>query len=277
MSGTGSPGSSEFIRSAGVKRPGAFRGLGRWAVASAAAAVIFLGVLAMLLWGSRFLLPHAYAYYETTADNGVKLHALAASPEHIELRAADRPLGDYHAYGINGGFFYNDAVLSIAVNDDRPVQGAAGDYGSGWFNAKYARGTLVWDAVSGRFSVQVVSAATELTITDRGRYFAQGGVSMKLRDDAGWRTAVDAEHLPYPDEERLRSGLVYDEAERLWLIVTPTRCTAEAFRAAVKETIAPGSTVDGIFLDGDGSSQMNAAEIKLHGDSRDLRQIIAIQ
>lgn len=278
MPGTNGPGSPEFTGPAGAKRPLAFGGFRRWAVASAAAAVIFLGVLTMLLWGSRFLLPHTYAYYETTADNGVKLHALAASPEQIELRAADRPLGDCRVYGINGGFFYNDAVLSIAVSDDRPVQGTAGEYGSGWFNAKYARGTLVWDAAAGRFSVQVVSAAGELTVTDRGRYFAQGGVSMKLQDDTGWRAAaVDAEHLPYPDEERLRSGLVYDDAGRLWLIVTPTRCTAEAFRSAVKETIAPGSAVDGIFLDGDGSSQLNAAEIKLHGDSRDLRQIIAIQ
>ncbi|UMV50693.1 hypothetical protein LMZ02_15655 [Paenibacillus macerans] len=276
--GTAGPGASEETGPAGAKRPLAFGGLGRWAVASAAAAVIFLGVLAMLLWGSRFLLPHAYAYVETTADNGVKLHALTVSPEQIELRAADRPLGDYRVYGINGGFFYNDAVLSIAVSDDRPVQGAAGEYGSGWFNAKYARGTLVWDAAAGRFSVQVVSAADELNVTDRGRYFAQGGVSMKLQDDAGWRAAaVDAEHLPYPDEERLRSGLVYDDAGRLWLIVTPTRCTAETFRTAVKEKIAPGSAVDGIFLDGDGSSQLNAAEAKLHGDSRDLRQIIAIQ
>ncbi|MEK3868449.1 hypothetical protein NYE76_00640 [Paenibacillus sp. FSL M7-0831] len=278
LSGTKGPESSEFTGPDGPKRPGALGGLGRWAAASAAAAVIFLGVLAMLLWGSRFLLPHAYAYYETTADNGVKLHALSASPEHIELQAVDRPLGDYRVYGINGGFFYNDAVLSIAVNDDRPVQGAAGDYGSGWFNAKYARGTLVWDAAAGRFSVQVVSAAAELTVTNRSRYFAQGGVSMKLQDDAGWRAAaVDAEHLPYPDEERLRSGLVYDNTGQLWLIVTPTRCTAEAFRAAVKETIAPSSAVDGIFLDGDGSSQLNAAEVKLHGDTRDLRQIIAIQ
>lgn len=222
-------------------------------------------------------MPHAYTYHEATADNGVKLHALVVQPGHVELQAADRPLSGYRVYGVNGGFFYNDAVLSIAVNDDRPVQGRAGAYGSGWFNAKYARGTLVWDEAAGHFSVQVVSAADELEVANRSRYFAQGGVSMNLPDDAGWRAAVEAEHLPFPDENRLRSGLAYDAAGQLWLIVTPTRCTAEAFRTAIKETLAPGTLRDGIFLDGDGSAQLNAAEAKLRGDSRDLRQLIVVR
>lgn len=250
----------------------------RWGIAAASALAIFLGTLLMIGWGSRYLLPHNYDYHELTARNGVKLHALVVDPEMIELRAADRPLGRYHVYGINGGFFYNNAVLSIAVNNDRPIQGPAGAYGSGWFNAKYARGTLVWDGAGGGFSVQVASAADELAVTDRSRYFAQGGVSMKLQDDAGWRAAaIDAEHLPNPDENRLRSGLAYDADGRLWLIVTPTRCTAEAFRSVVKATLAGGQLVDGIFLDGDGSAQLNAAETKLNGDSRDLRQVIVIR
>lgn len=163
------------------------------------------------------------------------------------------------------------------MNNDIPVNGKRNTYGSGWFNAKYARGTLVWDAAVQRFSVQVLSSASELTVTDRKSYFAQGGVSMNLQNDAGWRAAAQAEHLPALDENRLRSGLVFDDAGRLFLIVTPTRCTAEQFRSAIKETAAPGSVIEGIFLDGDGSAQMNAAEVKLYGDSRDLRQIIVIR
>ncbi|MGG3453689.1 hypothetical protein [Paenibacillus rhizolycopersici] len=248
-----------------------------WGIATASAGAIFLGILLMIGWGSRYLLPHHYEYHKLTAVNGVKLHALVVDPERIELRATDQPLGRYRVYGINGGFFYNDAVLSIAVNNDQPIQGTAGAYGSGWYNAKYARGTLVWDGATGGFSVQVASAADELIVKDRAKYFAQGGVSMKLQDDAGWRAAVESEHLPNPDENRLRSGLAYDADGQLWLIVTPTRCTAEAFRSAVKATLADGQLVDGIFLDGDGSAQLNAAETKLNGDSRDLRQIIVIR
>ncbi|MFD1176781.1 hypothetical protein ACFQ3W_10785 [Paenibacillus puldeungensis] len=249
----------------------------RWGTATASTAAIFLGIVLMLYWGSRFLLPHNYSFREEVATNQVKLYSLIVRPENIRLQAADRPLGEYRLYGINGGFFYQEAILSIAVNNDIPVSGKPGTYGSGWFNAKYARGTLVWDAAVHRFSVQVVSSASELTVTDRRSYFAQGGVSMNLQNDAGWRAAVEAEHLPSPDEARLRSGLVFDDTGRLHLIVTPTRCTAEEFRSAIKKAAAPGSVMDGIFLDGDGSAQMNAAEVKLYGDSRDLRQIIVIR
>lgn len=249
----------------------------RWATASASAALLFLAVLLMQYWGSRFILPHPYVYQESRADNGVTLHAMAVSPGRVELRAADRPLSSYRVYGINGGFFYQEAVLSIAVNGDKPVNGAAGAYGSGWFNEKYPRGTLVWDEAAGTFSVQLVSSADEIRVKDRSRYFAQGGVSMGLGDEPGWEAAMQREHLPNPDENRLRSGLVFDATGTLWLIVTPDRCTAAAFREAVQEEIAPDIAKEGIFLDGDGSAQMNAAETKLRGDSRDLRQMIVIK
>lgn len=257
-----------------------FRRIGndRTAAALTAAVVLACAVLAMLIWGKSFLLPKSYTYHSySSGTTGIKLHALAVRPEQIELRAADRPLRDYHLYGMNGGFFYQESVLSIAVNGDVPVNGEPGGYGSGWFNAKYARGTLVWDAVTEAFSVQVATSADELEVADRSRYFAQGGISMNLEDEAGWKAAVDREHLPYPDERRLRSGLVYDESGLLWLIVTPDRCTAAVFRQAILEGIAPNQAKEGIFLDGDGSSQLKSAEISLYGDSRDLRQIIVIR
>ncbi|MEF2965555.1 hypothetical protein V3851_06895 [Paenibacillus sp. M1] len=251
----------------------------RWPLAAGAAALLALCIFGMLAWGSGYLLPRNYTFHHIAppAGGGVELYALAVKPEHIELRAADRPLRDYRVYGLNGGFFYQSSVLSIAVNNDMPVKGRAGEYGSGWFNAKYPRGTLVWDEAAGRFSVQVVSAADELEVTDRGRYFAQGGVSMNLGDEAGWEAAMLREHLPYPNERRLRSGLVYDDTGLLWLVATGDRCTAAEFRAAVAAGIAPGTAKEGVFLDGDGSAQLKAAEHSLYGDSRDLQQIIVIR
>lgn len=248
----------------------------RWPLAASAAALLALCVIGMLAWGRSYLLPHPYTYHKAIASSGLEIHAMAVKPERIELRAADRPLRDYRVYGINGGFFYQDTVLSIAVNGDEPVKGQAGEYGSGWFNAKYARGTLVWDEATDRFSVQVASSADELQVQDRSRYFAQGGVSMNLGDENAWEEAMLREHLPNPDERRLRSGLVYDDAGLLWLIVTPNRCTAAEFRSAILEVIAPGSAKEGIFLDGDGSAQLKSAEVSLYGDSRDLQQIIVI-
>lgn len=220
-------------------------------------------------------LPHAYSFLETVSTDNVQLYMMSLSPEDIKLRAAGVPLRQVNAYGINGGFFYQDALLSMAIMNDTPVNGAQKGYGSGWFNAKYARGTLVWDGASRSFSVQVVSSGEELKITDRQHYFAQGGISMNLGHEDLWEAAVAKEHLPYADEKRLRSGMVYDNTGKLWLIVTPTLSTAAEFRSAILQTV-PAKGLEGIFLDGDGSSQMNAKEIIVPGDSRSVVQMIAV-
>lgn len=220
-------------------------------------------------------LPHSYEYLEAESSGKVQLHMLAVSPEDVILRTANLPLRQIAAYGINGGFFYGTDLLSVAIMNDVPVNGDKGAYGSGWFNAKYARGTLVWDGAAGRLSVQTVSSGDELAVTDRGRYWAQGGISMNLQREALWKAASTAEHLPFAEEQRMRSGLVYSRDGKLWLIVTPTLCTAEEFRLAVLDTV-PGEGREGIFLDGDGSSQLNADEAVLTGDSRPVVQMIAV-
>lgn len=221
--------------------------------------------------------PHAYTYFAAESQNGVLLHAVSTKPDLVTLQAADGPLSKYSDYGINGGFFYGEELLSIAVMNDRPVKGSSGQYGTGWFNVKYPRGTLVWDEAAGTFSVQVVSSADELNVQDRSRYFAQGGISMNLMNEAIWQSEAEAEHLPYGDEKRLRSGLIYDLSGNLWLIVTPTLCTVAEFRTAIQNNIAPGVPKEGIYLDGDGSAQLNSAEHILRGDSRALRQIITVK
>ncbi|WP_379153795.1 hypothetical protein [Paenibacillus sp. sgz5001063] len=220
-------------------------------------------------------LPHAYSYLQADSSGKVQLYMMSAAPADIVLRSVVSPLRPVAAYGINGGFFYGSDLLSVAIMDDRPVNGVQRAYGSGWFNAKYARGTLVWDGASGSMSVQVVSSGDDLSVTDRGHYWAQGGISMNLQHDELWQAAAATEHLPYADEQRMRSGLVYDEDGKLWLIVTPSRCTAEEFRTAILETV-PGEGREGIFLDGDGSSQMNAEEAVLTGDSRPVVQMVAL-
>ncbi|MNJ47878.1 hypothetical protein D3C77_430530 [compost metagenome] len=250
--------------------------LNRWSLALTAVAGIMLCIILMLTWGEHYLITRPYTYQIGKAINGVQIYALATQPDRIELRHTDKPLAEYPVYGINGGFFYRGDILSLAVSNDLPVRGQQGEYGSGWYNVKYPRGTLIWDDKDGSFSVQVVSSASEINVKDRERYWAQGGISMNLNNETLWYNVAEQEHLPFPDELRLRSGLVYDENDQIWLIVTTTRCTAAHFREAIQQLIAPGSFKEGIFLDGDGSSQMNAAEITLMGDSRNLQQIIAI-
>ncbi|KGE16461.1 hypothetical protein PWYN_17155 [Paenibacillus wynnii] len=250
--------------------------------------LVIIPLLALVIWVSAsFLakesqpkevfdgLPLSYSYLEKESPGKIRLHMMSVSPENIILRAAGSPLRQVAAYGINGGFFYGKDLLSIAIMNDIPVSGDKKAYGSGWFNAKYPRGTLVWDGETRKLSVQVASSGDDLEVSDRTQYWAQGGISMNLQDQGLWQSSAMQEHLPYADELRMRSGLVYDNTSKLWLIVTPSRCTAGEFRTAILESV-PGEDPEGIFLDGDGSSQMNASEAVLVGDKRMVVQMIAV-
>ncbi|MEO3945015.1 hypothetical protein [Gorillibacterium sp. CAU 1737] len=246
-------------------------------------AYIALGLLllGLILWTilkpgePEIDLPTQYTYETFQATNGLVLHALITDPENIRLEAIEQNLLDLPRYGMNGGFFYESSLLSIAVNDGQPVIGKPGGYGSGWSNVKYARGTLVWDRESKKFSVQVVTSADKLTVTQPERYWAQGGISMNLQAGESWHTLAEAEHMPGIDNLHMRTGLVYTKDGQLQLLVTNDLCTAGDFRAAVLEW--GGETfVDGIFLDGDGSSQLKAKEVELAGDRRLVRQMIRL-
>jgi len=250
-----------------------------WIAAGATLLLLAATAIGILLWNSSKepWHPTGYAYSRSQAANGVELHALKTSPYNIELKAVETNIAGTNEYGINGGFFYNGDLLSLAMQNDRPAKDGEKEYGTGRFNVKYARGTLVWDGAARAYSIQVVQAATELHVSDRRQYWAQGGISMNLRRDDLWKAQIAAEHMPAPDDSRLRTGIVYNAAGNVWLVVTPTRCTAEQFRAAIRETIGSGTLVDGIFLDGDGSSQLRANEITLPGDSREVYQLITIR
>ncbi|GAA3399617.1 hypothetical protein ACFFNY_18355 [Paenibacillus hodogayensis] len=222
-----------------------------------------------------------YRYDRRTAPNGIVLHTIETTPEHIRLQAIDTNVTGTPYYGINGGFFWEGSLLSIAVVNDKPLKGLAGDYGSGWYNTgvngHLRRGTLVWDEAAGRFSVQIVQEADELVVTDKARYWAQGGVSMKLDNEAMRQPTMIAEEMPAYDEARMRSGLVYDRANRLYMVVTPTRCTVEQFRSAIVALLGDRQLVDGILLDGDGSSQLQTKRAHLAGDNRQVYQMLTIR
>jgi len=259
------------------------RATGRLVLAAAAAVLLGIaGVAAPLLgWRSsgeeRLAGPERYAYSHERASNGVMLHVLRTRPDNVTLRAIDANVTETELFGINGGFFYEGAVLSMAIVDGKPVQGIYGAYGTGTVNARLPRGTLVWDRVAGTLGVQVVRQPEELVLTDRNRYWAQGGVSMSLQSGAGgWVEQAMEESLPFPEEKRLRSGAVYDEGGELYLVVSSNRATAEQFRTAVLERVGGGRLVDGIFLDGDGSSQLRCREASLRGDGRPVYEMLAL-
>ncbi|MDP5274135.1 phosphodiester glycosidase family protein [Chengkuizengella axinellae] len=238
-------------------------------------AVVIILLLNMIVWFSLGIFKD-YKYEKLKASNGVELHVLQTDPNYISFKTINENVSEAELIGINGGFFYESFLLSIAVEDGTPANGEVNKYGSGWFNEKYARGTLVFDKVTNKFAIQVVKSTDEINITDRSKYWAHGGVSMSLQNEEHWKERKEEEALPYPDGQHLRSGLVFDREGNVYLIVSSTKSTADLFRDAVLEKVAVGVLVDGIFLDGDGSSQLYSDEVKLAGDSRDVVQMIVI-
>ncbi|WP_248925761.1 hypothetical protein [Paenibacillus hamazuiensis] len=234
--------------------------------------------MAIKLYGPQdkpYALP--YTYEKLTAPGRIVLHTIRTTPDNITLKAIDSNVTETGQYGINGGFFWEGYLLSIAVMGDQPLKGKQGDYGSGWYNIDYRKGTLVWDDAAKQFSVQVVQSADELKVTDRSRFWAQGGVSMSLTRDELWVDEALAEDMPAFDEKRLRSAVVYDREGYVYMIVSETKCTVEEFRKAIRQTVAPGHLIDGVFLDGDGSSQLLCREAELKGDTRQVYQMMALK
>lgn len=215
-------------------------------------------------------------YTYGSISTGTLLHFVKCSPNNITLKAINKNVTNSSEYGCNGGFFSAKNQLSIAVNNDIPVQGNKGDWGSGWYNEKFSRGTLVWDKAKGAYSVQVVSSASDLDILDRSQYWAQGGISMSLQDDANWKAIAQQQNMPNMDGKTSRTALVWNTGFNIWLIVTETPCTSEQFRLAIKKNIGSGTLVDGIFLDGGGSSQMRCAEKSINGDGRVVVQAVCL-
>ncbi|OAB40906.1 hypothetical protein PMSD_00740 [Paenibacillus macquariensis subsp. defensor] len=238
--------------------------------------ILIVGVITGWLL-SKDGIPEGVNYSEITDDNGVILHVLQTKPSSISLNSINDNVVQSETNGINGGFFWENQLLSIAVMDGMPANGSPKEYGSGWYNVKYDRGTLVYDRVTKTLDVQRAASVEDLHMTDATKFWAQGGVSMNINDDRRWyNVAVNEERLPFPDDERLRSAMAYDNSGEIYLIVTSTKCTAEQFRTAIKRNVAVGNLNEAIFLDGDGSSQLLAGNVQVKGDSRKVLQMIVV-
>ncbi|MHA7963173.1 hypothetical protein ACX93W_03435 [Paenibacillus sp. CAU 1782] len=271
---------SEVSAAKGIKRKQLIVVLVSLLVIAAVAAILFYVLLTSLLdrdaRNQMLDLNNGYRYMTAQSSQGMELHVLMTDPKNVEPVVINANVADREFTGINGGFFYGQDLLSISIRNGKAMNGETGAYGSGSENVKYSRGTLIWDGATDLLSVQKAGPWSELAVTDPSNFWAQGGISMTLNDDSAWREAALLENAPFPDDMRLRSGAVYDQDGVLYLVVSETKGTLEQFRAAIKEQIGGDKLVDGIFLDGDGSSQLLAGETALRGDNRPVVQMLRI-
>ncbi|WP_179223616.1 phosphodiester glycosidase family protein [Paenibacillus tyrfis] len=237
--------------------------------------------------------PTSYKY-STYSANNVKLNVIQTSPGNIQLKALNLSanLENTSYIGINGGFFSNQVeettsmkkTHNIAINNGKPVIGTDKAGNNGWYNSGN-QGTIIWDAKNGKFLFKVLNNGWEVNkAVGHNNYWAQGGVSMSL-GSTSWKDTITKEKLPNPDGKVQRTAMVYS-GTGIYLIVTDTKCTAEAFRGAIQQYFgikdgSPKNDVNGIFLDGSGSSQMRAYDnnnklINIKGDSRALHQIVTV-
>ncbi len=215
--------------------------------------------------------------YGTSSYGGVTLHYIKTSSKNVRPTLV-RPMKKINAsgkYGINGGFFSGSNIVTIAVVNDVPVGGEAWAENVGWANNNLDRGTLVWDNNAREYKVPIVRRASDITVSDRGDYWAQGGVSTTLDDDTNWKQIMIDQKLPDYDAARQRAGMVYNSGLNLWLVVSAGGCTAEAFRTAIKKTIAVGTLKNGIFLDGGGSTSLYCSQNTV-GCDREVPEMMAL-
>ena len=224
----------------------------------------------------------AHSFGTASANVGGKPIALSfikTSPNDVQPQKVNpaKTLANGSLDGINAGFFdmSNYAILSIAIVNHKPVVGTRFDYGGGWNNEKYERGTLVWDAKAREYTIQIVGSGADLSVSNQKSYWAQGGVSMSLGNDTGWYNIAKDQNLPTIDSDAWRSALVYNDGLNIWLVATNSPCTAKEFRTAIKNNIGSGTLVDGIFLDGGASTQIRYGQNGFTS-TRAIPQIIAL-
>jgi hypothetical protein len=99
-------------------------------------------------------------------------------------------------------------------------------------------------------SVQVVQQPDDLTVSNKLDYWAQGGVSMSLRQEAGWGAQALSERMPFFEDKRLRSAVVYDTKGMLYLIVSTSKAAVPEFRQAILESVGGGRLVAAFFWTG---------------------------
>lgn len=220
----------------------------------------------------------------------IRLRYIKTSPKNIKLTAISGTVPSTGKLGVNAGFFSDSLqdVYSICIqNSSTVLQGKPASYHKGYDNVTSqgvtARGTLVWDAPFSTYRQQVISSAAQLTIGDPDNYWAQGGVSMFLKNDTSWTNMVNSPNSgqvlndQFPGTLYNRTALLYGNSLNIYLVITETQCTLSEFRTACK-SLDSSNGLDGVILDGANATQMNVpgSYSFIGGNNRTLPAMIEV-
>lgn len=247
---------------------------------------------------------YAASVYHNYISSGVSIHYIETEASNIDLIAtggADPTTfmaNNGYDSGINGGFLYGSDLLSIAIVNDRPV-GYTGqevtwqtfyEYGNGGANVigepSTPAGTIIWDGDNNELKLEKIYSGWEIhqnsLVANTNNYWAQGGASLSLQDDANWKSIVIEEGYDrvgdYDRSQRAAMLMSWDK-KKVYLVVTDTLCTAGEFRTAIKNLFAwqVSYGMDGIFLDGSTCAQLRYAGENKVDHSRNVNQVIVLK
>ncbi|MDH6374297.1 exopolysaccharide biosynthesis protein [Paenibacillus sp. PastF-3] len=212
----------------------------------------------------------AYTFSSLTASNGITLKVIKTTPGNIKPVGITplAPVTSGSVYGVNAGFANNsnyNECFSIGVYNDVPVKGAKGVHNTGWFNEYYTRGTLVYDAYINSLSVKVIDNASQSGYVRPDMYWAIGGISLGLQN-TNWSSQMTTEHVEGiggVSSSAARTAIVYDSSNNIHLVITESKTSITAFRAAILNKIP--NVRDGVLLDGGGSTEMLCKEYTFTG------------
>lgn len=260
--------------------------------------------LILLLLGSTAV--YAASRYGFDNRTGVNLHYIEADASSIDLKATgfqDPTVymsKNGHASGMNGGFFdpVSKILLSIAVVNGRPVaytgqdvSAEAFEFGNGGVNAigdyGATAGTIIWDGDNNELKLVKLFSGWEIhsenLVSNTNNYWAQGGASLSLNDDANWGTIADKDEgyagINGTGKSQRSAMLMSWDKKKVYLVVTDTRCTGAEFRTAIKETFTwqIDHGMDGIFLDGSTCAQLRYDDKNKVDHGRNVSQVIVLK
>lgn len=233
--------------------------------------------------------------YTTGTYNGITLHILRTHANNIKLldqtgsSGGQKALQNSGYFGCNGGWFNmstDQDILNIAMNDGGKV--GSGTYGG--LGNYVGSGAIAWNGNAWALSHYTNAPSySSIGFSTQTNTWAQGGFHLWL-GHSGWRNNFinQPSGSDFIDGAAYRTAMIANMTSKsIYLIVALQSVTVTAFRSAIQSYLnisdasQLNSTIQGILLDGGGSSQLRAksssGSVVNAPQTRPLAQIVVLK